>query len=151
MALKYTDKAGNHLEQTSVKTFYGTETYASLSSHEHMSQSRRDDLESLFYAIVCMFKGKLPWHNLKITDKKARINKIMEMKKDIDPNVLCKDLPKEYLLFFKYIRNLEYYDKPHYTTLIRMFTLLYNTNDYNGTDLQWTKYTKNSNQDLLKR
>ena len=138
MALKYIDKNGNHLDQTVTSTFYGTEVYASISSHNYKSQSRRDDLESLFYMLVTLFKGKLPWHNLKITDKKERIKKIGEMKKEITAEVLCKGLPKEFTLFYKYICNLEYYDKPHYTTLIRMFSKSYVLSDFTGTSMQWT-------------
>jgi casein kinase 1 len=137
MAIKYVDDEGKHKPQERIKSFYGTEQYASLSSHMYITQSRRDDLESLLYNLVYMHTGKLPWLKLPETDKKKRISLIYEMKKNVDPNVLCKGMPKEYCIFFKYIRNLRYSDKPHYSTLLSMFRGLLAKNDAEDSIFQW--------------
>ncbi len=138
LALKYTDNKGNHNPRVKCNAFYGTETYASIASHEHYTQSRRDDLESLFYTIVLMLRGGLPWQSLKIDEKKKRLKKIYEYKKNIIPEELCKGLPREFLIFFKYIKNLDYYDKPHYSTLIRMFENLYKQRGFTNKSMQWS-------------
>ncbi len=124
MAIKYIDSSGKHNPQERIKTFYGTEQYASLSSHMYITQSRRDDLESLLYNLVYMHTGKLPWLGLGESDKKKRIRMIHELKRNVDADELCKGMPKEYSIFFKYIRNLKYSDKPHYSTLLTMFNNL---------------------------
>lgn len=46
----------------------GNSTFASLNDHTGLRQSRRDDLESLAYMLVFMYKGSLPWsHTPKTT------------------------------------------------------------------------------------
>ena len=140
MAIKYVDEEGNHKPQEKIKTFYGTEQYASLSSHMYITQSRRDDLESLLYNLVYMHTGKLPWLRLDEKDKRKRISLIYEMKKKVDPEVLCKGMPKEYSIFFRYIRNLRYSDKPHYSTLLSMFKgLLLKVGGDESSVFQWCK------------
>lgn len=139
MATRYTDDTGKHLPQERIKCFYGTEHYASLSSHMYITQSRRDDLESLIYNLVYMHTGNLPWLRLEETDKRKRIKMIYELKKNVDPKVLCKGMPREYCIFFKYIRNLRYSDKPHYNTLISMFTDLLIKNNFENQTFQWCK------------
>ena len=139
MSSRYIDNDGNHLVQEASKSFYGTELYASHTSHLYKTQSRRDDLESMLYSIVCMFKGSLPWSEVDETDKKKSIQKIGKMKMNIKPEDLIQGMPREYVILCKYIRNLDYYDKPHYTTLVRMFENLYTHSGFEGNTLQWSK------------
>lgn len=39
----------------------GSVPFASINTHMGFKQSRRDDLESLFYTLACFKLGKLPW------------------------------------------------------------------------------------------
>lgn len=57
------------------KPFVGTTRYASIAAHKGNEVSRRDDLESLGYMLVFMYKGSLPWQTVhNVTDKeKTRI------------------------------------------------------------------------------
>ena len=41
----------------------GTRRYASINNHKGISQSYRDDLESLFYSLYYLEHGTLPWFN----------------------------------------------------------------------------------------
>lgn len=58
---------GKHIEMKNSKPFIGTVRFASEAAHLGLETSRKDDLESLFYVIVYLLKGKLPWQDL---DKK---------------------------------------------------------------------------------
>ena len=42
----------------------GTIAFTSINSHLGRTQSRRDDLESLVYSIVYLFRGRLPWQDV---------------------------------------------------------------------------------------
>jgi len=44
----------------------GTTRYASLAAHLGSEISRKDDLESLFYVMVYLLKGNLPWQNMPV-------------------------------------------------------------------------------------
>ena len=43
----------------------GTARFVSLSTHAGVEQSRRDDLEQLFYICINLLKGKLPWAGIR--------------------------------------------------------------------------------------
>ncbi|KAH7905042.1 kinase-like domain-containing protein [Hygrophoropsis aurantiaca] len=88
--------------------FVGTPTYASINSHLGYELSRRDDLESLAYTMIYLFRGSLPWETGPFTD-------ILEQKRQV--HELCPDLPNEIKLFMDYTRSLEFSSKPDYEYL----------------------------------
>jgi len=47
----------------------------------------------LIYVLIFLYKGKLPWQNLNVTDK-DRTKAVGEMKLKYNLNELCKDLPE---------------------------------------------------------
>ena len=88
---------------------------------EGITQSRRDDLESLFYVLMYLLKGKLPWQNILIKNKEERYNKIKEIKKNIKIEELCDECPKEFNEYIKYIKSLKYEEDPNYFMLKNLF------------------------------
>lgn len=54
---------GNHIKFTETKGLLGTIKYASVNALKGCELSRRDDLESLFYTLVCLLYGDLPFLN----------------------------------------------------------------------------------------
>ena len=81
-------------------------------AHKKIELSRRDDLESLCYMLLYFFLGYLPWNNEK--DENIIINlKSFILNDNIYPDVL--------LNFFKYVRCLEYEEKPNYYLIIDNF------------------------------
>lgn len=126
-----------HISPKNIHKFCGTARYASISAHESQEQSRKDDLESIGYLLIYLYKGKLPWQGIKHKDKKIKYKLIGECKKKIDIDDLCSGMPKEFVIYLKYIRNLEFDERPHYTALIKMFENLYNSRNYNNNLLEW--------------
>ena len=120
LAKKWIDELGEHIEFKPIHKFCGTVRYASVNALKGLEQSRRDDLESIGYILVYLFKKKLPWQNIKVKDKKKRHKIVSKLKQEIDINELCKDLPKEMVTYFNYIKNLDFDEKPLYTSLKRL-------------------------------
>ena len=46
---------------------------------------------------------------------------LLDQAQEIDINELCKDLPKEMITYFNYVKNLDFDEKPLYTSLKRLF------------------------------
>ena len=96
----------------------GTIRYCSLNSHLGIEQTRRDDLESLFYLLIYMVKGTLPWQGLSVTHKFEKDYTIMNYKLKTDPEQFCSDLPSEMTELFEYIKSLDFYETPDYRYII---------------------------------
>ena len=139
ISTKYLTKNGNHKPFSNNKKFCGTARYASIAAHKNEEQSRKDDLESIGYILVYLYKGKLPWMGIKNKDKKERYRLIGEKKSATSEEDLCKGMPKEFIIFLKYARNLDYDEKPHYSALKNMFINLYNSRNYKDYKLEWEK------------
>lgn len=117
--------------------FCGTARYASISAHKGYEQSRKDDLESIGYLLIYLYKGSLPWMGIKNKDKKKRYQRICEKKENTGEEELCEKLPKEFMIFLKYVRNLDFDEKPHYSALKKMFLKLYETKGYDDKDFDF--------------
>jgi flagellar biosynthesis GTPase FlhF len=101
----------------------GTIRYASINSLLGIEQSRRDDIEALGYVVTYFFYGSLPWQSNK--DKgKAEQFKILEKKLITPPEILCKKMPKQFMMFFSYVRKLKFEDRPDYSMLRNLFACL---------------------------
>lgn len=111
----------NHYILKKSKKLTGTARFASVNAMEGITQSRRDDLESLGYVLIYFLKGKLPWQNIMIKNKEERYNKIKEIKKNIKYNELCKECPNEFMEYIKYIKSLQYEEEPNYNFLKDLF------------------------------
>jgi casein kinase 1 len=137
LAKKYIKKNGEHIHYSENRKFCGTARYASIAAHSYCEQGRKDDLEAIGYILVYLFKGKLPWQGIKNKDKKIRYKLIGEKKKEISEEELCLNMPKEFMVFLKYARNLDFDEKPHYSALRKMFVKLYESRNYKNDKLEW--------------
>ena len=92
----------------------GTSRFASINAMKGLSQSCRDDLESLCYMLYFFLKGKLPWMGLKEKNKEDLDRKILEKKIETTEEILGKDLPIQFCEFLTYSKNLKYDEVPNY-------------------------------------
>ena len=161
LAKKYRESDNSpHFPLIVGKKLTGTARYASVNALNGVTQSRRDDLESVGYVLLYFLKGKLPWQGLMIKNKEERYNKIMEMKRDITSEELCKDCPEEFKKYIDYVRKLEYEQDPDYDMLKNIFKDLLKQNgfefDYfydwnvNETIIDYHNYSNNNNKEEIK-
>ena len=99
------------------KKLTGTARYASIHALEAYEQSRRDDLESVGYVLMYFLRGELPWQGLKVKSKEDRYKKILEKKKEVSSEELCKNFPHEFFEYVDYTKKLEYEENPDYDML----------------------------------
>ena len=132
LAKKYRSSSTlKHYPLLKKKHLTGTARYASINALNGYTQSRRDDLEAIGYVLVYFLLGRLPWQGMLNKNKDERYKKIMEVKRDTDPKILCKGLPVEFERYITYTRNLEYEEDPDYNMLKQLFIKVLNDEGYN--------------------
>lgn len=115
MCKKYVVK-DEHIPMKTNKVLTGTARYASINTHLGYEQSRRDDLEGIFYVVVYLAVGYLPWMGIPAPTRLEKYAKIGQKKKEIKPEILCEKIngAKFFVKIIKYIKSLEFMDKPDY-------------------------------------
>ena len=126
----FRDQRGKHIPFKSGKSLTGTARYASIYSHLGYEQSRRDDLESLAYSLIYFSRGSLPWMGIKEKNKTEKYKKIFEKKLSYTINTLCDKLPREFIDFIHYIKELQFEDKPNYQYLKTLLGKIYDKNQF---------------------
>ena len=122
----------------------GTMRYMSINSHNKYTLSRRDDLISLSYSLIYLFKKTLPWKNLncsKNTKNKDKLHiLIKKYKKEFDNTISNLDLPCPLQVLYTYSFSLKFNKIPDYNFLIKGFYnyLKLNGMNYDG-NWSWTK------------
>ena len=101
----------------------GTARFASINTLSGYTQSRRDDLESLGYVIIYIAKGTLPWANIQCDNKDELYNQILDIKKQITSESLCRGLPVQFEEYIKYVRGMSYEQEPNYKYLRNLFLI----------------------------
>jgi serine/threonine protein kinase len=110
-----------HIEPKMTHQFIGTQNFASINTHEFNEQSRRDDLESLAYMLICFYFGKLEWMNTDINFSNRDEENIFvkNKKKDLVNN---ENIPKILMDYYKSVLILGFDEKPDYNKFIKTFT-----------------------------
>ena len=121
-ARKYrSSKTKKHIAYKVSKYIPGTVGFLSINGTNGIEPTRRDDLESLAYSLIYLGIGALPWSNIKAKTFYERSLKIYNTKKNILIDDLCKGLPKEFMIFTEYVRNLKFEEEPDYNFLQNLF------------------------------
>ena len=147
LAKKYrSSRTGKHVKFSKNSYFSGNLKFSSINTMKGIMPSRRDDLESIGYLLIYLYKQKLPWDKVISKNKIEFTQKIFEIKKLIPLKMLCDDLPKEMIEFMKYVRSLKFEEEPKYEYLIKILaTTLEKIDRVNDFNLSWI------NQSLTRR
>ena len=94
--------------------FRGTARYASVNAHLEQDLGRRDDLWSLFYVIIELSLGSLPWSRMKEKDDISAKKQLAMRNPDL---LLESDLPPEFLAIMQHLTTLSFEEKPDYAYL----------------------------------
>ena len=131
LAKLYVDqKTGKHIPYKDNKSLIGTARYSSINTHLGIEQSRRDDLESLFYTLIYFKIGFLPWQGIKAKTKSEKNELIFKKKINTSVNELCLNLPHEFITFINYIKDLKFEDKPNYLYLKELLGIIFNKKNF---------------------
>lgn len=125
-------------------TVTGTPRYASINTHMGIEQSRRDDIESLAYALIYLWRGNLPWQSLNATTKTEMHRVILECKLGTPVSELCDGMPAKFSFLLEYSRRLKFYDEPEYDKLIDLFSEGVIVPDASDTSFEWHRTIQRS-------
>lgn len=136
LAKRYRDaKTQQHIPYRDGKSLTGTARYASLSTHNGIEQSRRDDVEGLAYVLIYFLKGALPWQGLPARNKKEKYDSIKKKKEETSIEELCSGLPPELGQLLAYSRGLGFEDRPDYAYLKRLMKDLFHREGFAADNL----------------
>ena len=110
-----------HIKFSTGKSLTGTARYCSRNAHKGYEQSRRDDIESIGYVLLYFLRGNLPWQGIKCKNNEKHYEKIGNIKQITSIDELCSGFPEQFKQYFKYVKQLEFKDKPNYKFLIELF------------------------------
>ncbi len=115
LSRQYTTLTGEVRQPRTVAGFRGTVRYASLNAHLAHDLGRHDDLWSVFYMLVELAVGQLPWRRIRDKEEAG------EVKAQYDHRKLIKTMPYEFFNFLSHLKDLTYFQKPDYAMLIKLF------------------------------
>ena len=112
LSSQYINKEGQHNPVKQGLSLIGTMRYASINNHKGVLQSRRDDLEALFYVLLYFHNGTLEWKHVSntIDDRTERNIQTMQYKEKMNTDTI----PDVLKGFYKHVKQLGYDEKPDY-------------------------------------
>ena len=142
LSKKYkSSRTNKHIQFKLTKKFTGTARYASINAVRGAEQSRRDDLEAIGYMLMYFFNGgQLPWQGVSCKEKAQKYAKIYHMKKHLNYQEFCKNMPKEIITYMMYCRELQFEKEPNYEYLRNLFQNVLGKNCFqNDLKFSWIK------------
>lgn len=92
--------------------------------------SRHNDLKLLGYMMIYFTRGSLPWEDLRVATAQETNNIIAK---------LCRNLPKEFMTYLKYVDDLDFTNQPDYSHLREVFHELFKREGFEYDNIfDWT-------------
>ena len=107
-------KTGKHILPKMTGRFNGNFKFASPNIIRGKESSRRDDLISLGYMLIYLFRKKLPWDD---SFNNSNFYELVNLKDTNANGKLFKNVPPEFVDYIKYTRNLKFDQDPNYDYL----------------------------------
>ena len=114
-------KTGKHILPKYTGKFNGTLRYASPNSIKGKEPSRRDDLISLGYMLIYLYKKNLPWDLYMPHFEYNMYIRILHLKENDGYGNLFYNLPAEFIEYIKYTKNLKFEESPNYSYMRSLF------------------------------
>ncbi len=141
ISLRFKKRTNVHCRKTRGNDIVGSPKYISLSNHDGISLSRRDDLESLAYVLVKLLECKLPWEHISTRagggeagandDGSGTVSdgleealegiRALKAEEPEDPSGIFQRCSPVFTDFLLAARSLGFKDKPDYKALRKMF------------------------------
>eukprot|EP00347_Sterkiella_histriomuscorum_P006734 403351637 len=133
----------NELSQEKAKNICGNKNFMSLNHLKGYNQSRRDDMESLFYNLLYLAKGEFPWTTSQL--QQGLVNRsAYYYKENYRSERLFKNMPDQFNLCFNHIKQLSFEERPDYKFLIDQMTQVMQGQTLNHGDDKTPKQIQNS-------
>lgn len=116
---EYSSKSLRNFTLKKTKHFIGTLIFASNAALYGFEQYPKDDLESLFYSLIYLKNGNLPWINNKAKHNLAYLEEILNIINNLTLDELFRGFPKEMKFIFKSIMKLSINEIPDYDIYIK--------------------------------
>ncbi|KAK2949278.1 putative Casein kinase I [Blattamonas nauphoetae] len=117
-------RTGKHIPFRTDKSLTGTPRYATANAHLGMELDRKDDLESLCYVLIYLYKGFLPWMGIRCREALKKYQLIGEMKIATSNEDLTHGCPIEFSTFISYTKTITFGEKPNYQYLRTLLTMM---------------------------
>uniref|UniRef100_A0AC35GI52 Protein kinase domain-containing protein n=1 Tax=Panagrolaimus sp. PS1159 TaxID=55785 RepID=A0AC35GI52_9BILA len=117
LSRKYMDKNNNIIPPRKEPGWRGTTRYGSLHAHLKQDLSRRDDLESWFYALVELTKGSLPW---RMATDRAKVEELKKYARVDGRKDFLSTCPKCYDQILSLIDGLSFEATPPYVEMQKL-------------------------------
>ena len=124
-------KTGKHILPRDTKIFNGTLRYSSSNVVKGKESSRRDDLISLGYVLIFLYKRELPWPTNFSGLNKKTYAELVRSKETNHNGQLFKDIPKEIEEYIIYTQKLKFEETPNYEYMKGLFKQLLDRIDSN--------------------
>ena len=134
-------KTGRHIQPRYIKKFIGTLKYASSNVLKGKESSRRDDLISLGFALIHLYKRNLPWNSMFQNLDRVDYLNILHSKETFDDGKLFHHLPEEMVDFLKYVNNLGFEQDPNYSFMKGCFQKILTRMNFHKTCINFSWIT----------
>ncbi|VDK79301.1 unnamed protein product [Litomosoides sigmodontis] len=131
MARQYRFDDGMVRKERYYAGFRGTMRYVSVTVHERRDQGPVDDFWSLFYSLVELIQGFLPWSSF------VEANEIAKYKKNVTFDEFGRLVPKEMATVMNHLSQLHYHQVPNYELLRSEFNKMLPKNTSGDVQYDW--------------